>query len=73
MLRLFSLSSPAPLCPRPHAARFPTGPDSIWVCWLRPSSRSSLIEEPEIIEKILTNLGFWPVQARSPPVHSIAA
>jgi len=49
------------------------GPRFIWVFCFRPSSRSSLIEQPEVIEKILTHLGIWPTQAHSPPVHSIAA
>jgi hypothetical protein len=26
-----------------------------------------LIEQPEVIEKILTHLGLWPAQAHSPP------
>ena len=27
----------------------------------------AFIEQPEVIEKILTHLGIWPVQAHSPP------
>ena len=73
LLRPFSPSSPSPLFPRPHAARLPTGPDSAWVCWLRPSSCSSPIEQPEAMERILSHLGIWPAQAPSLPVHSIAA
>ena len=33
----------------------------------------AFIEQPEVIEKILTHLGLWPAPAHSPPVHSIAA
>jgi hypothetical protein len=27
----------------------------------------AFIEQPEVIEKILTHLGLWPAQAHSPP------
>jgi len=33
----------------------------------------AFIEQPEVIEKILTHLGLWPAQAHSPPAQSIAA
>jgi len=32
----------------------------------------AFIEQPEVIEKILTHLGRWPAQAHGPP-ESIAA
>jgi hypothetical protein len=28
---------------------------------------SFIIEQPEVIEKILSHLGLWPAQAHSPP------
>jgi hypothetical protein len=31
------------------------------------------IEQPEVIEKILTHLGLWPAPAHSPPVAGRAA
>ena len=33
----------------------------------------AFIEQPDVIEKILTHLGLWPAPAHSPPVLSIAA
>ena len=33
----------------------------------------AFIEQHEAIEKILTHLGLWPVQAHGPPVESMAA
>lgn len=33
----------------------------------------ALIEQPAVIERILTHLGLWPAPAHSPPVDSIAA
>jgi len=33
----------------------------------------AFIEQPDVIEKILTHLGIWPTQAHSPPMQSIAA
>jgi hypothetical protein len=32
-----------------------------------PMRLIACIEQPEVIEKILTHLGIWPVQAHSPP------
>jgi len=29
----------------------------------------AFIEQPEVIEKILTHLGLWPAQAHSPPAR----
>jgi hypothetical protein len=33
----------------------------------------ALIEQPEVIRKILTHLGLWPAHVHSPPAQSIAA
>jgi hypothetical protein len=33
----------------------------------------AFIEQPEVIEKILTHLALWPAPAHSPPVASLAA
>jgi hypothetical protein len=34
---------------------------------------SPVIEQPAVIEKILTHLGLWPAHAHSPPAQSLAA
>ena len=33
----------------------------------------AVIEQPGVIEKILTHLTHWPTSAHSPPAHSVAA
>lgn len=33
----------------------------------------AFIEQPEVIEKILTHLALWPGSVHSPPVQSLAA
>jgi hypothetical protein len=33
----------------------------------------AFIEQPEVIEQILTHLGLWPTHVHSPPVQSLAA
>lgn len=33
----------------------------------------AFIEQPEVIEKILTHLGLWPAHVHSPQAQSIAA
>ena len=33
----------------------------------------AFIEQPEVIEKILTHLGLWPAPAHSPPLESMTA
>jgi hypothetical protein len=33
----------------------------------------AFIEQPAVIEKILTHLGLWPAHAHSPPAQSLAA
>jgi hypothetical protein len=43
---------------RPHRGQGEAGRGACFVAF---------IEDPAIIEKILTHFGIWPVQARSPP------
>ena len=38
-----------------------------------PMRLIAFIEQPEVIEKILTHLGVWPAHLHSPPAQSIAA
>ena len=33
----------------------------------------AFIEQPEVIEKILTHLGLWPTHIHSPPAQALAA
>ena len=33
----------------------------------------AFIEQPEVIEKILTHHGLWPAPAHSPPARALAA
>ena len=33
----------------------------------------AFIEQPEVIEKILTHLGIWPAPVRSPPAGVLVA
>jgi hypothetical protein len=33
----------------------------------------AFIEQPEVIEKILTHLGFWPTRIHSPPAGAPVA
>ena len=41
--------------------------------WTGPKWLIAFIEQPAVIEKILTHLGMWAASAHSPPVESLAA
>jgi hypothetical protein len=38
-----------------------------------PMRLNAFIEQPAVIEKILTHLGIWAISAHSPPADSLAA